>query len=301
MRRPSRLPDALAMVPFSVVDALELGIPKGRLRAMDLEMPFRGVRANLPALTIHDRARAYAVKLEPDQYFSHTTAAQLLGLRMPANFSETQLHVTSIAAMRAPRGEGVIGHQARETSRVLLLPGGLRASAPVDTWCDLRATLPFRDLIVLGDGLVGRKNPLTTLDQLMVFVDAVRGTRGARILRDAATHIRRNTDSGPETELRLVAEDAGLPEPEVNGKIVNRFGAQIAHGDLVYRRYKTVLEYDGGHHRTNDRQFHIDVSRLDDLMEEQWRVIRVDKFLLARRATLVGKIQRALRDGGWRP
>ena len=63
--------------------------------------------------------------------------------------------------------------------------------------------------------------------------------------------------------------------------------------------YRTILEYDGGHHRTDDRQFSIDVARLDELMEEKWRVIRVDKYLLAQRATLIGKVDTALREGGW--
>jgi very-short-patch-repair endonuclease len=92
----------------------------------------------------------------------------------------------------------------------------------------------------------------------------------------------------------------GFPEPEVNGLIYNSYGAEIAHGDLVFREYRTILEYDGGQHRVSDRQFSIDISRLDALMEEGWRVIRVDKSLLARRATLVGKIDTALRQGGWR-
>ena len=35
-------------------------------------------------------------------------------------------------------------------------------------------------------------------------------------------------------------------------------------------------------------------------MEEGWRVIRVNKGLMARRATLVGKVETALEQGGWR-
>jgi len=300
MRHPSPLPHSLATVPFAVEDARELGVTKSRLRGPDLASPYYGVRSPDLPLTMLDRARAYATKMMPDQYFSHTTAAQLLGLRMPTNFAETVVHVTSIAELRAPRGAGVVGHGARDAPQILILPGGLRVTAPLDTWCDLRASLGHRDLIVMGDGLVRRLNPLVTLGELLAAVDAVRGTRGARILREAAAFVRCNTDSAPETDLRMIAVEAGFPEPEVNGLILNQYGAEIAHGDLVFRPYRTILEYDGGQHRTDDRQFHIDVSRLDDLMEERWRVIRVDKYLLARRATLLGKIDRALREGGWR-
>jgi very-short-patch-repair endonuclease len=99
--------------------------------------------------------------------------------------------------------------------------------------------------------------------------------------------------------LRLVVVRAGFPEPEVNGRILNEYGAEIAHGDLVFRRFRLILEYDGGHHRDDDRQFDIDIDRLDALMEDEWRVIRVNKNLMARRATLLGKIRRGLARGGW--
>jgi very-short-patch-repair endonuclease len=101
--------------------------------------------------------------------------------------------------------------------------------------------------------------------------------------------------------LRLLVTQAGFPEPEVNGVIVNSLGAPIAHGDLVFRGFRTILEYDGGHHREDERQFNVDIDRLDQLMEEEWRVIRVNKSLMSRRATLIGKIETALRRGGWRP
>jgi hypothetical protein len=36
-------------------------------------------------------------------------------------------------------------------------------------------------------------------------------------------------------------------------------------------------------------------------MEERWRVIRVDKSLMRRRAALLHKVSTALRAGGWHP
>jgi hypothetical protein len=96
-----------------------------------------------------------------------------------------------------------------------------------------------------------------------------------------------------ETVLRLLIVRAGFPEPEVNGPIYNEHGALIAHGDLVYRREKVVLEYEGSGHWT-PRQFVRDIQRLDDIMEDGWRVIRVDASLLARRATLFQKLRTAL-------
>jgi very-short-patch-repair endonuclease len=67
----------------------------------------------------------------------------------------------------------------------------------------------------------------------------------------------------------------------------------ITHGDLVFRAQKLVLEYDGGVHR-QPRQHFLDIYRLDDIMEEGWRVIRVDKYMLASPLTLLAKLRRAL-------
>ena len=157
------------------------------------------------------------------------------------------------------------------------------------------------DLVIMGDGLVSRIRPAADIPSLRAAVARMAGRRGHTRLISALGEIRPNTDSARETMLRLLVMRAGYPEPEVNGVILNSLGAPIAHGDLVYREYRTILEYDGGQHRGDERQFDIDVDRLDALMEDDWRVIRVNKNLMRRRATLLGKVDTALRRGGWRP
>jgi hypothetical protein len=163
----------------------------------------------------------------------------------------------------------------------------------------LGASLSVDELAVMGDGLVSRLRPSTDLPRLASAVADTAGRRGHNRLRAALQQIRPDTDSARETLLRLLVMRSGFPEPEVNGVIVNSFGAVIAHGDLVFRPYRTILEYDGGHHREDERQFNVDIDRLDQLMEDEWRVIRVNKNLMDRRATLVGKLERALERGGW--
>jgi hypothetical protein len=213
---------------------------------------------------------------------------------MPEGFRELSLHVTSLN--RAPRGAGVIGHRAEQAEIVLI--DGLSVLSAVQTWCQLSASLGLDDLIVMGDGLVRRKKPLATVGQLQAAVTGYSG-RGCRKLRETLELLRPGTDSARETMLRLLVIRAGFPEPEVNGVIMNSFGAEIARGDLVFRNYRTILEYEGRQHSEDARQFAIDIARLDDVMEERWRVIRIDRALMARRSTLLGKIDRALRDGGW--
>jgi hypothetical protein len=256
------------------------------------------VRAQFSTDNLRSRAVAYSARMPAGQFFSHTTAAQLLDLRMPDGFRETGLHVTSLAPNRAPRGAGVIGHGARQAT--VTVTNGLRVLSALETWCQLSGNLGIDDLVVMGDGLVRRKKPLASMDELRHAAARYPG-RGCRRLRQALELVRAGTDSARETTLRLIVLRAGFPEPEVNGLILNSYGAEIAHGDLVFREYRTILEYEGRQHSENARQFAIDIARLDDLMEERWRVIRVDAGLLARRATLLAKLDTALRSSGWSP
>jgi len=153
---------------------------------------------------------------------------------------------------------------------------------------------------VVGDGLVSRTEPRATMTELTEAVAGYRGKRGYRRLIAALVLIRPGTDSARETYLRLAIVDAGLPEPEVNIVIWSADGRRLARGDLVYLTYKVLVEYDGGQHRDDERQFHIDIDRLDGVMEEGWRVIRVNKsHLRGDQRPILGRIRRALVERGW--
>jgi hypothetical protein len=301
MPRHRALPTSLHARPFAVTEAIDLGVGVGRLRGADLTRPFRAVRsAHAASVDIPSLARSYATIMPPDQYFSHWTAAALLGLRMPERATPAGLDVTVPHASRAPRLRGVRGHELLPSARIVTLPDGLRVSSAVDTWCQLSRYLGVDDLIVMGDGLVCRTDPVATMDELASAVAAWAHRPGVAALRRALPDIRARTDSARETMLRLLIVRAGLPEPIVNYEIRNHWGAVLGLGDLAYPEHRVLVEYDGGQHRENEKQFHRDVERLDDFMEEKWRVIRVNKELMARPAALIGKVRTALTAAGWR-
>jgi very-short-patch-repair endonuclease len=298
MPKPRPLPLDLPSA-FTYAEGLDRGVSARRLRNADLASPFRGARSRATDDDVPSLALAYSPLLLPDQRFSSLTAAELHGLRMPEGFVARSIHVTSVAPTRAPRRVGVVGHQSK--SNVFVLVNGLAVSDPVDAWWESAQCLPIDDLIVMGDTLIRRRAPLVALEQLKIEVPKRQGERGTSRIARALPQMRESTDSARETMLRLLLERAGFPEPEVNGEIRNRFGALIAHGDLVYRRHRTIVEYEGDHHRTDERQFNIDLERLDELAEEKWRIIRVTKKLMWQRVTLFGKVTTALEEGGWQP
>ena len=301
MPQPAPLPPELSGRVFTVADARARGVSRGRLRSADLTAPFRGIRST-PSLadSATALAAAYALKLRSREAFSHGTALLLAGVSVPARCVE-ETHVTAMAGHERARGKGVRGHEASLGTTRISHAGALPIVHPVDAWCQLGSTLTMRELVGVGDALLRRKNPIAVRDELQHAVDRWAGRRGVSNLRAALDLVRPGTDSFQETELRLDAADFGLPEPEVNGEI--RDGELlVAYGDLVYHRYRTILEYDGEQHRTDDQQFARDLSRLDDLARLGWRVVRVTKrHRGAERRAKLERVREALLRAGWRP
>ena len=294
MTRHRALPPPIDQRPFTVAEAHLLGVGEGRLRGRDLIRPFHGVRAAESA-TLLERARAYAARMPPTQHFSHWTAAALLNLPLPR--ADADLHVTAIAPSRTPRIRGVVGHSA--TSPTVSTARGLRVSSPIQTWVEMSTVLGHRALVVMGDALVRRQHPIATIEQLAEAVAHHRGQRGAVALTAAFARVRARTDSVRETLLRLAIVDFGLPEPEVNIKILNAEGRFLAWADLGYPQYRVIAEYDGEQHRTDEKQFYRDVDRLDDLAEERWRVVRFNRSHVT--IERLHRLRRALVAAGWRP
>jgi len=295
MRPPAPLPHELESRPFHVRRAAELGVSRSRLGARDLSAPFRGVRAAVRPVGLLDLCRAYAERMPQHHVFSHASAAGLWRLPLPTR-DPLPLHVSAPAPLRQPRAAGVVGHRLGDGIRITHLLG-LPLVAAVDAWCQLAASLGHDDLVSAGDRLLGWRSPITTLDEIDAAIERFGSRHGAKRLRAARGDIRPGSASPRETRLRLAVGRAGLPEPELNAPI--RLGAGwTTHGDLVFRQYRVLLEYDGEQHREDDVQFHRDVERLNDLAADGWIVIRVGRRLPVARA--LDQLVRALRSRGWR-
>src|SRR5699024_11006868 len=97
MTRRTPLPGPLLDTSFPVGAAQKGGLSRSRLRANDLTTPFHGVRTHgLNLDSFVDRCRACQARMHSEQFFSHTTAAHLLGLPLPRGLSVTELEVTSL-------------------------------------------------------------------------------------------------------------------------------------------------------------------------------------------------------------
>jgi hypothetical protein len=300
MHKRTDLPRNLSSEGFTVAEARLAGVTPKRLQSNDLFAPFHGVRvaAGTPD-GVEQRARAYAAAMPTGHYFSHATAAQLLGMPLPGYATRDQrLHVSAVAPDRAPQGAGVAGHTVFSRPDLWHV-GRLVVQNPVSTWCELAPLIRLDDLIALGDHLLGVLDPPYSVEDLRAAVAERSGHRGIRRLREAVEWVRPRVESRQETRLRLLLIRAGLPEPETNVYLPLRYQRRRVRGDLVYLRYRTLVEYDGEQHRTDDVQFARDVDRLDGVMAEDWRVIRV--FKGTPDGEVVTRVEHALRSRGWRP
>ncbi len=291
MTHPRILPSGLG-ISFTVPHALERGVTRSRLRASDLERPVRGIRT-ITGAGLEEVCRALMLHLGPRMVVSHDTAAALLDMRLVDGMAPVPIHVASVGHERPPRISGIAAHRL-PADAAAVERAGVRMTSPVQTWIDLTASRTVDDLIVLGDGLIRRKRPLASLDQLADAARRARGRAGAARLREALGQLRPRSDSPRETRLRLLVLRAGFPEPEVNGVVVGRRGERLGHGDLLWRGCKVIVEYDGRQHRTDLRQYRIDIERLERFMDAGWRVIRVDERVFADPSSFLASLDRAL-------
>lgn len=309
--------------PFSVRSAVAAGASRSSLRSRRLAAPFHGLRAasDHPLVELLQRpdvdpddgddqwsairrrlvARAvlFAPKLPPSAAYSHATAAQLHAFSLPPRLAlDSRLHIATPFRGERTRIRGVIAHVTPRHRLHIGEVEGVHCSAPVDTWLQLAAAMSVNEIVELGDQLVRRQQPMATIDDLERATGSSAGRHGITRARAAIAFIRSGTDSPRETRTRLAIIDGGLPEPHVNAVILDRDGGYLRRGDLVYPRWRVLVEYDGDGHRTDRAQFRLDIDVHEWLRTEGWVVVRIHGGHTA--ADVVRLVERALRSGGWR-
>lgn len=285
MVNPRPLPDRFAVDPFRVRDALAAGVDAGRLRRGDLQRPVHGVRV------IRDGevspVEALAVVLRSDQFFSHSTAAGLWGAPLPRRV-RADVHVTTAGIGPVMRRPGVVGHRGRADSATSEA-FGTRLSTPEQSWWECAAVLTVRELVAVGDSLVGTL-ALTTIDGL---ASAVRpGHRHVRAARQALDLVRVGSESPMETWFRLTILDAGFPEPALNIDVHGADGVFLGRVDMAWPEARIAFEYDGDHHRDQD-VFRHDQRRDNGFVVNDWLVVHATALDAARPALVLEQLRQA--------
>ena len=239
MRQPSELPPHLRNQPFTVAEARTAGLSRRRTRARDLVSPCHGVRATATTQdSLLERLRALTAVT--GAVVSHLSAAVLWGFPLPLALANLAVvHLTSDPGQRAVRYKDVVGHQQSLEPDEIVAGVWVSCTSPLRTWFDLAGILSLDDLVIAGDFLLRRRNPLTTVDTLDAFLAGKRGKPGYRRLCVPGLLMRANTDSPKETELRLLLTRHGLPEPGINVPIFDETGGWIQDPDLSYEQKRS--------------------------------------------------------------
>jgi hypothetical protein len=243
-------------------------------------------------LGVHVAAVAALAVLPPGAVVSHRSAAVLLGAPVtpswPLEFSVPP------GTYRARR------RRLRVRRRTILdadrtVRNGIPVTSGSQTFLDLASVLPPAELVAVGDALF-RAGHLDAgrLAERLAGAAGRRGVLGARRCAPLLTPL---AASRPESLLRFWLLEGDVPDPEPQVPLFDRVGREVAHADLGYRRERVAIEYEGRQHAERKR-FREDIERYTLMAADGWLVLRFGDAHLARPATVVDRVARALRSRG---
>lgn len=163
---------------------------------------------------------------------------------------------------------------------------------PPTTFLHLAKELTEAELVMVGDAMTRRTRAVTTVEALTAHVAGAPRCHGRARARTAVLRVRPGTDSVPETALRLLIEDAGLPTPVVNTPVLHD-GRYLGRPDLSYPELTISIEYLGDVHRTDRRTWRIDVERHQRFRDAGWTVHEATGDTILHPGPLLARLRRA--------
>lgn len=152
------------------------------------------------------------------------------------------------------------------------------------------------DAIKVGDWLLNRGH--TTVESVRTLALSALWRDGAHEAIWVLNHLDERCRSLKESETKAVLTFAGLPEPAVNLPL--DVGEDVTLiGDLVYERWRLVVEYEGAHHQQDRGQYVADLDRFALFRAADLAYVQVTHEKLNHAKTLVGEIYRALLARGF--
>lgn len=334
-RPPAPLQLPRRPVVFTTTEALGHGITRSRLRRSDLESLGTGLHRVIGSRPTEWDLAAALCRQDLSVIVHRASAARFWRFPLPGRSSASaeirpDAKGTPCFASADPNNPGVLridpkrvlqlvspGRPRRHTSLVRwssssvppedrVRIGDLQVTTRIRTLRDLAPFLTVDELVSVGDHLVrqprpdledGRDTPYASISQLVAMADSYAG-RGARVLKEAMSLVRASSDSPTETQLRLAAVRAGLPEPLANAPV--QVGTvSLGEPDLLWREWKVVAEHEGPHHLSPKQQAK-DIARTEKRVNAGWTEVRTTAHDLRNDcARGIHRIREALRRNGW--
>ena len=247
---------------FSFQMGSEAGVSRKRSRAKDLLQPYWGLRTTKETIELEDRCRLLQLRMPPESFFSHSTAALLHGVPVPYRLATAVLiQITTPAPARAPHAAGLRGHRLTIEADDVTEISGIRVSTQPRTWCDLASQVQLPDLVAAGDFIIRRSQDQFRVEHLDAARKRQRSPRGRSLLVRAVPLLDTRSESPQESILRVLLVEAGFTNILVNHENYTLAGEFVARTDLLLADYNLVLEYQGDYHRKSKTQYRADMTR----------------------------------------
>lgn len=272
-------------------------LASGRLTRQELrrwyQPLYRGFYLDAGAVpTLRDRATAAWLASDRRGVIAGVAASAFHG----AQWVDDDIPIELISSRARPQ-RGLIVRNERLAEDEFTYVGRLPVTTRVRTAFDLGRYLPRGEAIMRLDSLMHSQTFST--EEVLLLAKRYRGARGLQALRAALPLVDGGAASPPETWLRLLYIDAGLPTPTTQIPIVQGRGRVVRWADMGWEEFLVVSEYDGDLHRTDRRKFVKDIKALRRARELGWIVDQVVKE--DRPAEIVERARTALMSRGWKP
>lgn len=282
------IPDELTEGPFHRARALELGLSSRMLDARRFVRIHPCVyRLRAHEMSHEDTVTAAKLALPDRAHLTGISRLQRLGLdfgpRVPVRFVIEGDHHLAI--------DGIFLHRTRALPP--LDSEGVAVEAAYVSYCSLARVI---DAIQVGDWLL--RNSHMNADLLKDLCVSQLWRAGAYEALWVFDHLSPDSWSLKESELNAILCFAGLPHPERNVS-VELNGAGVALGDLVYRQWHTVVEYEGEHHQRDRGQYNDDIDRYALFRDHGHQYVQVTHERLARPRSVVSRVYGELVKRGY--
>lgn len=282
------VPPELLSGPFTREHALALGVTSRMLQgARFVNVHPRVWRHRDHVMTRHDLVEAAELALPERAHLTGITRLQALGLDFgppaPLHFViEGDLHLAL---------DGIFLHRTKRlppTDDV-----GVTPAAGYVAYCAVARVI---DAIKVGDWLLAHQH--MSVEEVEALALAAPWRDGAHEALWVLPFLSSRSRSLKESETRAVLVFSGLPLPEVNVSVDVGEEVEVI-GDLVYRRWGVVVEYEGTHHQADRSQYVADLGRYGLLRSADVPYVQVTHEKLASPKSLVGEVYRALLNAGY--
>lgn len=267
--------------PFTIAQARAAGISRHQLQGSAYQRLMHGIYLPAGPVDLLQRVSAAWMVLPGDAVVTGRTALRLRGFDLGGDLPLSVVSRERVRVRRPGIDLTVVPELPARHGRIATTPAACAFILDNE---------PLVDAVTVIDRVLQRR--MTAPTELLTAPLTPRA-------RAAYAQVDAGSQSPPESVLRLALTQAGLPRPETQGRVMvgNSVVAQV---DLLYRKHRVAIEYEGGQHLTDPGQWNKDIDRYAGLTRIDYAVVRVTAARMRSPDAVVMEVYAGLADHGYR-